>query len=107
MRYLVMLTEKRVQRYPNVPTLIETGTDVWMSSPYGIAAPAGTDPARVKLLHDAFHKALEGASSLKTMEQLNQLMNYKNPDDYRAYVVDTFAKEKVRVAKLRKRGLLE
>lgn len=107
MRYLVMLTEKRVKRYANVPTLRETGTDVWMSSPYGIGAPAGTDPARLKLLHDAFRKALDGASSLKTMEQLNQLMNYKNQDDYRAFVVETFAKEKVRVAKLRARGLLD
>lgn len=107
MRYLVMLTEKRVKRYPNVPTLKETGTDVWMSSPYGIGAPAGTDPARLKLLHDAFRKALDGAASLKTMEQLNQLMVYKNQDEYRAFVVDTFAKEKIRVAKLRQRGLLE
>jgi hypothetical protein len=41
------------------------------------------------------------------MEQLNQLMVYKNQDDYRAFVVDTFAKEKTRVSKLRQRGLLE
>lgn len=107
MRYLVVLTEKRVKRYPDTPTLRETGTDVWMSSPYGIGAPAGTDPVRLKLLHDAFHKALDGAASLKTMEQLNQLMVYKNQDDYRAFVVDTFAKEKIRVGKLRQRGLLE
>jgi len=26
------------------------------------------------------------------MEQLNQLMVYKNQDEYRAFVVDTFAK---------------
>jgi tripartite-type tricarboxylate transporter receptor subunit TctC len=107
MHYLVVLTEKRLKRYPDTPTLRETGTDVWMSSPYGIGAPAGTDPVRLKLLHDAFHKALDGAASLKTMEQLNQLMVYKNQDDYRAFVVDTFAKEKIRVTKLRQRGLLE
>ena len=33
--------------------------------------------------------------------------NYKNEDDYRAFVLETFANEKVRVAKLRQRGLLE
>jgi len=29
------------------------------------------------------------------MEQLNQLMVYKNQDEYRAFVVGTFAKEKI------------
>jgi hypothetical protein len=41
------------------------------------------------------------------MERLNQLMNYKNEDDYRAFVLETFANEKLRVAKLRQRGLPE
>ncbi|MEI6372095.1 MAG: hypothetical protein WCO49_20680 [Nostocales cyanobacterium ELA608] len=29
------------------------------------------------------------------MEQLNQFMVYKNQDEHRAFVVDTFAKEKI------------
>jgi hypothetical protein len=41
------------------------------------------------------------------MDQLNQVMNYKGQDDYRAYASATFAKEKGRVAQLRQRGLLD
>lgn len=106
MRYLVMLSEKRVKRYPELATLKEQGVPAWIDSPYGLAGPKGMDPARVKLIHDAFKKALESPASIKVMDQLNQQANYKGPDDYRQYALDTLAREKERVARLRQRGLL-
>lgn len=107
MRYLVMLTPQRVQRYPDVPTLREQGVDAVIDSPYGIAGPAGMDPARVKTVQDAFRKAMESAAGLRVLEQLNQQVNYMGPDDYRNYALATLAREKDRVARLRQRGLLE
>jgi len=107
LRYLVLLTESRVKRYPAIPTLKEGGIDVWLSSPYGIGAPSGTDPGRLKILHDAFKRGLESPGSQRAMQQLNQLMYYRNQEDYRSYVVTTFAQEKVRVERLRKKGLLD
>lgn len=107
LRYLALLTENRVKRYPAVPTLKEGGIDVWMSSPYGVGAPSGTDPARLRILHDAFKRGLESPASQRAMQQLNQLMYYRNQEDYRSYVVQTFAQEKVRVERLRKKGLLD
>ena len=107
LRYLALLTENRVKRYPTVPTLKEGGIDVWMSSPYGVGAPSGTDPARLRILHDAFKRGLESPASQRAMQQLNQLMYYRNQEDYRSYVVQTFAQEKVRVERLRKKGLLD
>lgn len=107
LRYLVMLTENRVKRYPAVPTLKEGGVEVWLSSPYGIGAPAGTDPARLKTLHDAFKRGLESPGSQRAMQQLNQLMYYRSQEDYRNYVVQTFGQEKARVERLRKKGLLD
>ena len=107
LRYLVMLTENRVKRYPSVPTLKEGGVEVWLSSPYGIGAPAGTEAARLKILHDAFKRGLESPGSQRAMQQLNQLMYYRNQDDYRSYVANTFAQEKARVERLRKKGLLD
>jgi tripartite-type tricarboxylate transporter receptor subunit TctC len=107
LRYLALLTENRVKRYPAVPTLKEGGIDVWMSSPYGVGAPSGTDPTRLQVLHDAFKRGLESPASQRAMQQLNQLMYYRNQEDYRSYVVQTFAQEKVRVERLRKKGLLD
>lgn len=107
MRYLAMLTPKRVKNYPDVPTLKELGVDAVIDSPYGIAGPAGMDPAQVKIVHDAFKKALESSASQRVLDQLNQPMNYLGPDDYRGYAQKSFAREKERVARLRAKGLLE
>lgn len=106
MRYLVMLTEKRVKRYPDLPTLRESGLAHHIDSPYGLAGPKGLDPVRARILHDAFHKALESSASLKAMELLNQQPNYKAFDDYRQYAMASLAREKERVARLRAKGLL-
>ncbi|MDM0116513.1 tripartite tricarboxylate transporter substrate binding protein [Variovorax sp. J22R133] len=107
MRYLTMLTAKRVKRYPDLPTLKEQGVDAFIESPYGIAGPAGMDPAKVKVIHDAFKKALESPAGLRVLDQLNQQVNYMGPDDYRKYALAATAREKDRVARLRKAGLLD
>jgi tripartite-type tricarboxylate transporter receptor subunit TctC len=101
-----MLTEQPIKRYADVPTLRQLGINPWMSSPYGLAAPAGTDPAVIKVLHDAFRKGLESPNSVRAMEQLNQVPYYRGPDDYRAFITDMFAKEKVRLDRMRQRGVL-
>ncbi len=106
MRYLAMLTDRRVKRYPDMATLKEQGLNVWVDSPYGLAGPKGMDPARIKVIHDAFKAALESPTGQNVLYQLNQQINYKGPDDYRRYAEAAYAREKVRVAKLRERGLL-
>ncbi|MBB1598781.1 tripartite tricarboxylate transporter substrate binding protein [Variovorax sp. UMC13] len=107
MRYLVMLTPQRVKRYPQVPTLKELGIDAVIDSPYGIAGPAGMEPARVKVVHDAFKKALESVAGQRVLDQLNQPINYLGSEDYRRYALATSAREKERVARLRAKGLIE
>ncbi|MDM0087408.1 MULTISPECIES: tripartite tricarboxylate transporter substrate binding protein [unclassified Variovorax] len=107
MRYLVMLTPQRVKRYPQVPTLRELGIDAVIDSPYGIAGPAGMEPARVKVVHDAFKKALESVAGQRVLDQLNQPINYLGAEDYRQYALATSAREKQRVARLRAKGLIE
>ena len=107
MRYLVMLTPQRVKRYPQVPTLRELGIDAVIDSPYGIAGPAGMEPARVKVVHDAFKKALESVAGQRVLDQLNQPINYLGSEDYRRYALATSAREKERVARLRAKGLIE
>ena len=58
LRLLVTWGEERAKRFPEVPTLRETGIDIVSASPYGIAGPKGMDPGVVRVLHDAFKEAL-------------------------------------------------
>ncbi len=103
MRLLVTFGEKRTKRWPNVPTAKDLGYNVVSSSPYGLVGPKGMDPAVVKVIHDAFKKAMDDPEHQKVLDQLNQDMWYRTGDDYRAWAVATFAKDRALIDRL---GLL-
>lgn len=103
MRLLVTFGDQRIKRWPNVPTAKELGYNVVANSPYGLAGPKGMDPAVMKVLHDAFKKAMDEPAHLAVLDQLNQPVWYKTSADYATWAKDTFAKERKLIEKL---GLL-
>lgn len=92
-RLLVTWGAERARRYPNVPTLRETGTDLVATSPYGLAGPKGMDPGVVRVLHDAFRAALHDPAHLAVLERFDMPVIYMNSDDYRASVQRIIAEE--------------
>jgi tripartite-type tricarboxylate transporter receptor subunit TctC len=100
MRLLVTIGEQRIKRWPNVPTAKELGYGIVANSPYGLAGPKGMDPAVVKVLHDAFKKAMDDPQHLAVLDQLNQPVWYKSGADYASWAKDTFAKERKLIDKL-------
>lgn len=106
MRYLVMFTPKRIPRFPDLPTLKESGINVSIDSPYGVAAPKGMDPARAALISEAFHKALLSPAGMDILGKLNQVPNYMAPKDYEHYAKASFEREKKRVDWMKAKGLL-
>ncbi|MEW6704521.1 MAG: tripartite tricarboxylate transporter substrate binding protein [Pseudomonadota bacterium] len=100
MRLLVTFGDKRTRRWPDVPTAKELGYGVVSSSPYGIVGPKGMDPAIVKTLHDAFRKAMDDPKHIAVLEQLNQDLWYRSPDEYRQWASDTFARDKKLIERL-------
>jgi len=56
-RVLATMTEKRLPRHPNAPTLKELGYDLVVVSPIGIVAPKNLDPAVVSRLQASIRKA--------------------------------------------------
>ncbi|MDM0018463.1 tripartite tricarboxylate transporter substrate binding protein [Variovorax saccharolyticus] len=89
-RVLVLWTEKRAARWPDVPTLREAGLDMVANSPFGIAGPKGMPAAVVKTLHDAFRKALEDPGTQKLLERLNQESAYLDSEAYAAFARERF-----------------
>ena len=100
MRLLVTFGEKRTKRWPNVPTAKELGYGVVSQSPYGIVGPKGMDPAVVKVLHDAFKKAMDDPKHLELLDQLSQDLWYRSGDDYANWARETYAKEKTLIERL-------
>jgi tripartite-type tricarboxylate transporter receptor subunit TctC len=100
LRLLVTWGEHRTKRWPAVPTLRETGFDLVANSPYGIAGPRGMDPKVVRILQDAFLKALDDPEYLKTIARLDQHNFWMPSDEYTKYAQRTFETERVFLHKL-------
>ncbi|WP_232474733.1 tripartite tricarboxylate transporter substrate binding protein [Neoroseomonas rubea] len=92
-RLLVTWGAERAKRYPNVPTLRESGIDIVSASPYGLAGPKGIDPGIVRVLHDAFKAALHDPAHLAVLERFDMPVVYMNSDDYRSSVQRTIEEE--------------
>ena len=88
------------RRFPNVPTLKETGTDIVSTSPYGIAGPKNMDPGIVRVLHDVFHQALRDPIHTAALERYDMPLIYMNSADYDAFARRQVAEEGAMVRRL-------
>jgi tripartite-type tricarboxylate transporter receptor subunit TctC len=100
-RLLVTFGEQRTRW--GAPTAKELGYDVVSYSPYGIVGPKGMDPKVVKILHDAFKKAMDDPENLKVLQQLDQVYWYKSSEDYAKWAAETYVSERATIERL---GLL-
>ena len=93
-RPLVMWTEKRSERAPDVPTLKEEGFPYVFDSPFGMAGPKGMDPAIVKLLHDAIKVAMADPKAIEMRNKFDLQDRYMDTATYAAFNKELFEKEK-------------
>ncbi|RYE60000.1 MAG: tripartite tricarboxylate transporter substrate binding protein, partial [Oxalobacteraceae bacterium] len=94
LRLLMLWTAERSPNYPDVPTLKELGFPWVFDSPFGLAGPKGMDPKVVKILHDAFKKAIDDPSIKETLAKYDMVVNYKNTDDYVKFVKEVTDSER-------------
>ena len=97
-RLLVTFGEQRTRW--GAPTAKELGYDVVSSSPYGIVGPRGMDPKVVKILHDAFKKAIDDPEHQRVLQQLDQVYWYKSTDDYAKWASETNVSERALIERL-------
>ncbi len=100
LRLLATWGENRTRRWPNAPTLKDLGYGIVSNSPYGLAGPKGIDPKIVKILHDAFRKAMDDPAYQKVLERLDQDNVYLNSDDYAKFARQLNAEQKVVVERM-------
>ena len=98
-RVLVMWGNERSKRVPNVPTLKEL-YGIVANSPWGIGGPKGMDPKIVKILHDAFKKAMDDPAVMKAIERQGMEYYYMAGDDYMRWVRRAADEEKKAVERL-------
>lgn len=85
-RYLAVASNKRMKSWPDVPTMHDLGYEVTIDSPIGLAAPAGTPPAIVKMLQDAFKFALAQPAMLAMLDKSDQAPRYMDSAEFTSFV---------------------
>ena len=101
MRLLATAGETRAARWPNAPTLKELGYDVVVNSPFGIAGPKGMDKQVVKVLHDAFKKAMADPTFLNALDISSQPVVYMSSAEYTKFAAEAFERERRFVQELK------
>jgi tripartite-type tricarboxylate transporter receptor subunit TctC len=100
LRLLVTHGERRMKIFPNVPTLRDLGYDFINETVFMIAAPKGTPAPVVRQLDEAFHKAMDDPDFIKTIQNLEFDVAYRNSEDTKKYLEDAYNRFGVMIKKL-------
>jgi tripartite-type tricarboxylate transporter receptor subunit TctC len=99
-RLLVTFHEKRMDAFPNVPTLRELGYDMTAAVLICIVGPKGLPEPVVVKLHDVFRKSMEDTTFIKTMERLGVGTHYRGPQELKQFIQKIVDEEGETIQKL-------
>jgi tripartite-type tricarboxylate transporter receptor subunit TctC len=99
LRALSAWSKDRFTKLPNVPTLREIGYDMEVSTGFGISGPKGMPKPLVRILHDAFKKALFNPENKIVRDRFDMSEEYIDSDSYQAYVAQRAEQEREIVKK--------
>ncbi len=99
-RLLATYGSKRTKRWPQVPTLLDAGYNTVSDSPFGFGGPKGMDPKVVKILHDAFRKAMDDPKVIAMLEKFDQPVIYMSGEDYAKFAKKAMEEEKPLIERL-------
>jgi tripartite-type tricarboxylate transporter receptor subunit TctC len=100
-KWLHVWSGSRLAHWPDAPTLVELGyQDMVVTTPFGVVGPAGMDPAAVKLLQDAFAAAARDPAYIALLDRYDMLNDYRNSDDYAAYIRALVKQEEATIKRL-------
>jgi tripartite-type tricarboxylate transporter receptor subunit TctC len=85
LRVLACWGDKRMEVFPQVPTLKELGYDATFSLWSGFFAPKATPPAVLQVLRKATKKVVENPDFKAAMNKMQITINYMDADDFQKY----------------------
>ncbi|MBA7633130.1 hypothetical protein ES703_40692 [subsurface metagenome] len=86
LRCLGVFSEERMEDFPDIPTAKEQGVDFVLGQWRGLAVPKGTDPARIKVLHDAFKATMEDPDLITLAKRAGITLVYKGTADFKSHI---------------------
>lgn len=91
LRVLALTGRQRSPILPDVPTFKELGIDMTMTQWYGLAAPAGTPPAALKVLSEHLSRALADPTVQNTIRKDAAMERDLPLDQFRQYILEDIA----------------
>jgi tripartite-type tricarboxylate transporter receptor subunit TctC len=82
LKIIALFAEKRMEMFPQVPTVKDQGIDFAMGMWRGLAAPKGTPPDVIKKLHDAFKKGMDDPVFRKNAQDMAVHLSYLNSQEF-------------------------
>ena len=90
LRLLATFTDKRMENFPEVPTLKELGYNISGSSIFGIVGPQGIPKDRVQLLHDVFHKGMETPQFQDILRKFEAAYDYLDSEAFKKRIEEFY-----------------
>lgn len=85
-RLLAVISEKRSPKFPDIPTLKETGYDFANDAVFAVVAPSDIDPALARKLESAFAEAIKNKEYLETLDKINMIPVYYDHKAFDAFL---------------------
>ncbi|MCB8840398.1 tripartite tricarboxylate transporter substrate binding protein [Aurantimonas sp. VKM B-3413] len=83
---LAVFAPKRLEAYPDIPTMAELGYDLDFSVWQGLVAPKGLPQEKLAAFSDACQKALDADRFKELAEKTNTGVMYRGPEEFAAFV---------------------
>jgi tripartite-type tricarboxylate transporter receptor subunit TctC len=88
LRCLAVFSKERLEAFPDYPTAIEQGVDFSLGQWRGIGAIKGTDPEKIKVIHDAFRATMEDEDFKTLADKAGILLDYKGTEEFRKWIAE-------------------
>ncbi len=92
LRALAIMSEERIDTFPDVPTMKELGIDATSGTYRGIIAPGGTPDEIVKVLDDAIAQTVKSQKFIDFMKKNSFGIDYRNSADFKAMIQEDIKK---------------
>lgn len=88
LRILGIFGDKRLEKYPNVPTAAEQGFKFKFGMWRGVAVQKGTPKEIVDRLHTIFYRAMRDPEFQKKAKELSLTLEYRGPSSFAKFIMD-------------------
>jgi tripartite-type tricarboxylate transporter receptor subunit TctC len=90
-RPLALLSNKRFELFPDVPTIAEAGLkDVYVNNTYGVTVPAGTPPDVIHKLNAELVRAVKNPEVVNRFKDLGLVPMYNTPAEFTQFMKDEY-----------------